>query len=161
MILIRVREVGDREMQAKIEKWYPLTVGTLAALIAFGLERRYSFQLPPAIKDVLTATTTLSSIIVAFLAAVQAILFSINQEQVVRNLKQAFVYKKLINYLMDAIHWSILLAVISSAGLILDFSVPQKWYLYAFYTWIFVLAVALLSCYRIIRLFNRILRSLG
>lgn len=148
-------------MKSKIEKWYPLIIGTLAALISFGLERRYSFQLPPSMKDVLTATTTLSSIIVAFLAAVQAILFSINHEQVIRNLKQASVYNKLINYLMDAIHWSILLAVTSSAGLILDFSVTQKWYSYAFYIWIFVLTVALMSCYRIIRLFNRILRSLS
>lgn len=161
MILVRVREVGDREMQAKIEKWYPLTIGTLAALISFGLERRYAFQLPPSMKDVLTATTTLSSIIVAFLAAVQAILFAINHEQVIRNLKQASAYKSLINYLMDAIHWSILLAVISSAGLILDFTVAQKWYFYAFYVWIFVLTVAFLSCYRIIRLFNKILKSLG
>jgi len=148
-------------MKAKIERWYPLAIGTLAALTSFGLGLRYPLQLPPSMKDVLTATTTLSSIIVAFLAAVQAILFSINHEQVIRNLKQASVYKKLINYLMDAIHWSISLAIISSAGLILDFSIPQKWYSYAFFIWLFILTVALLSCYRIIRLFNKILRSLG
>ena len=148
-------------MNSIIERWYPLTIGTLAALISFDLERRYSFRLPPSMKDVLTATTTLSSIIVAFLAAVQAILFSINHERVIKNLKQASVYKTLVNYLMDAIHWSILLAVISSAGLFLDFSLSQQWYSYAFCIWIFVLGVAFSSCYRIIKLFNKILKSLG
>jgi len=147
-------------MKAKVEKWYPLTAGILVSLILLTLEFRYSFQLPLTIKDVLTAMTSISSIIVAFLAAVQAILFTINQEQVIKNLKQAGVYKKLINYLMDAIHWSIFLAVISSAGLILDFSVPQKWYSYAFCAWGFILTTSILSCYRIIMLFNKILRSL-
>jgi hypothetical protein len=141
------------------ERWYPLLFSMLLTLSTFLLFRRLNLSIPDSTKDLLTAATTLSGIIVGFLAATQAILFSIDNSKIIENLRQAGVYSRLINYLMDAIHWSLALAVISSVGLFLDLSNPQSWYLYPFFLWVFFSITTGLSCYRVIRLFNRILHS--
>jgi hypothetical protein len=148
-------------MNSALEKWFPLSLSVLIAVAVFFIFYKYSLSLPTSMEDILTAATTLSSITVGFLAASQAVLLSINQEKVVKNLKEAGVYRKLIGYLMDAIHWSFILALSSSIGLAIDFSKVQHWHTYAFSGWIFIVCTTFLSCYRILKLFNRVLRSMS
>lgn len=148
-------------MQGFWERWYPLVLSTVFTIGTGLLFIRLDLDIPKTIKDLLTAATTLSGIVIGFLAATQAILFSIENSQVILHLKQGGMYRKLINYLMDAIHWSLLLAIISSIGLFLDLTTPKPWYIYPFFVWSFCSAAAALSCYRVIRLFNKILHSLA
>lgn len=143
------------------ERWYPLLSSMVLTFFFLLLFRRLNLTIPESTKDLLTAATTLSGIVVGFLAATQAILFSIDNSLVIKNLRQAGVYSRLVNYLMDAIHWSLALAIISSVGLFLDLKNPQTWYLYPFLLWVFLSITTGLSCYRVIRLFNRILHSRG
>ncbi len=144
-------------MSSKTEKWYPLVLGFIISWCYYWFS--VGNHLPNSLKELFSAATTLSGIAIGFLATAKSILFSINQTHIVRQLKNTNKYKTLINYFMDAINWSFLLAILSLTGLFIDFANLQSWHSIAFSFWVFSLVTAGLSCYRVIDVFATILRS--
>jgi hypothetical protein len=102
---------------------------------------------------------SLSAIAVGFLATAKAILFSIDQRQIVSQLRSLGHYDKLVDYLLAAIHWSFGLAVASALCFVVDLKQPASWHRYALAGWIFVLATSGFACYRVIHIFGKLLRS--
>lgn len=144
-------------MPGRIERWYPVLLGLLIASCYYWFLQ--SHPLPNSLKELFGAATTLSGIAIGFLATAESILFSINHTYVVRQLKSTNTYKKLINYFMDAIQWSFVLAIFSFIGLFINFTNQQYWHSLAFSLWVFFLVTAGLSAYRVIDIFASVLRS--
>lgn len=144
-------------MSKKTEKWYPLAIGIIIGLCCYLVLLGNS--LPSSLKELFSAATTLSGIAIGFLGSAESILFSISETNVIKQLKNTNRYKILINYFMDAINWSFLLAVLSLIGLFIDFATFQPWHSIAFSFWALTLVTAGLSCYRVIDVFALILRS--
>jgi len=143
------------------ERWHPLFASTftLSILTIFfqGLDLT-RFQ--DSAHDIFIGATTIAGIVIGFLSASQAVLLSLDGKKIILRLKESNVYRKLLSYLMDAIHWAFILAILSSIGLLLNFQNPQAWYVFLLIFWLYSLLVMTFSCYRTLRVFNKILRSL-
>ena len=113
--------------------------------------------LPLGMKDLLAAVVNIAAIFVAFLSTIWAILISLESKRVIQLLKDAGYHRLLFDYLASSIRWLFLLAVISAFGLLIDFAQPKDWHRYAFGFWIFVLVTSLVSCWRITRIFSKVL----
>jgi hypothetical protein len=111
-------------------------------------------------KELFSAVISVSSIAVGFLATSKSIMLSLDKRRVIRQLKDIGVYGTLLSYLMTAVNWSFATAIFTALALFVDTSrkVPD-WYPNAFAVWIFVTITAALSCYRVIRIFYKILRA--
>jgi len=144
-------------MKGKIERWFPLVIGSLAAVVYLGVF--YNRSLPSSVKELFSSGMALSAITVGFLATAQSILFSIDKKYVIQQLKATKTYNTLINYFMSAINWSFLLAIFSAVSLIINFEKQESWHSLFFAAWLFMFVTVISSCYRIIDTFASILRS--
>src|SRR6476646_700209 len=144
-------------MEAQIERWYPLILGFTVAFSYYCFLSDYS--LPASTKDLFSAIINLSGITIGFLATSKSILVAIDKKFAIKQLKNTGTYKRLINYFMDAIHWAFRLIVVTAICLLVDFSQPLEWHSILFSIWLFVLATAGFSYYRVIDIFAAILRS--
>ncbi len=144
-------------MSAKVERWFPVILGLLTTVIIGQVADLSSIA--TFAKDLFTSTISLGSIFIGFLTATLAIIFSIDQKYVVKQLKAAKVYNKLINYFMDAIGWSFVVVALSIVGLVIDFKVQADWHLGGFAVWIFSLTTAGLSTYRITSVLSDVLKT--
>ena len=142
-------------MNLRIEKFCHLAIGLVLA--GLFLWRWPHDPLPLGMKDVLGAVVNIAAIFVAFLSTIWSILISMENKRVIQLLQDAGYYKLLFDYLSSAIRWLFFLAVISAFGLLIDFTQPKDWYRYAFGFWIFVLVTSLVSCWRIARIFSKVL----
>ncbi|WP_026736134.1 hypothetical protein [Fischerella sp. PCC 9605] len=144
-------------MQKNLERWYPLTLGLFSTV--FYCLLFWGKPLPSSLKDVFSAATTLSGIAIGFLATAMSILFTISNTNVVKQIKNSNKYIRLINYFVDAINWSFLLAFLSFIGLFIEIKNFGSWQWLAFGIWLFALLTSGFSAYRVIRVFAAILRA--
>lgn len=145
------------EMSVFIEKWYPMILG----LAAFGLGAWYFGKnpIPVAMHDLFSAAVSIGAIAVGFLGTAMAILFSIEHRWIVKQVKRAGLFERLIGFLLYAIWGCLLLAVLSGGSLLLDLQNPANWYSWSVAVWGGVLIGALASCFRVLRLFAKILQT--
>jgi hypothetical protein len=146
-------------MTANFERRYPLVGGGLVALGYLLMYKKLDFVSRDALTNLFTAMVTVAAIAVGFLATAQSILFSLESKRVTHFLKEAGVFRSLVDYLMDAIHLSFALAALSAFALLVDPKAHRWWYPFAFATWLFILSFAGLAYYRVVSIFSQILRS--
>ena len=146
--------------EATRDKIYP-HIAALVAASGYGVFCWHypEYALPKNLKDLLTASSTISSIVVGFLATAKATLLSISHSRSVKWVKQGNQYQTLIDYFMTAIHYSILTAVSSALMLLFDFDQLPFYAVYFIAGWIFLSVGSLFSGYRIILLYASILRN--
>lgn len=144
-------------MNAKVERWSPLIIGFFTATIYFCFLQNYS--LPSSVRDLFSSAMQVSSITIGFLATALSVLLSIESKNIIQQLKNAGVYKKLVNYFVIAVNWSFALVIFSAICLLLDFKVQWIWNSVTFAAWLFALTGTAASCYRVIDIFASILRS--
>ena len=143
-------------MNASVEKWYPVVLGGVATGSYFAL--RPYVSLPPSTKELFTAIMTISSIAVGFLMTAKSILLTLNN-RAVRFLKDKSKYGTLIDYMITAVNWSFLCAVVTAFLLLIDCAKPPVWLPCVFAPWVFVTVTCAASCYRVVRIFSSVLRS--
>lgn len=143
-------------MSAKAEYCYPYVIGLLVAGLYFWFFR--TNVVPERISALFETTVTISSIAIGFLITTKSILFSIQDGYIIKELKKAKKYNLLLDYIMAGVHWNFFLAIFSGGLLLLDFKHQECWYFYVVGTWIFLGIVALLTSYRVIHLFAKILK---
>ena len=144
-------------MRGRIEKWYPLAIGLMAMFLYYFTAS--NIKLPNSMQNIFSAAANLSAIAIGFLGATMAILLSISHSRVIKALKQAGKYTRLINYFNSAIKASFCLAILSFLGLVVDaviIGLPQKIFICA---WVFSLIFSGAMVYRVIDVFSEILRS--
>jgi hypothetical protein len=146
-------------MKASFERHYPLVGGGVVALGYLLLHKTFDFVSRDALTNLFTAMVSVSAITVGFLATAQSILFSLENKRVTKFLKDAGAFKSLVDYMMDAINLSFVLAALSAFALLVDPKVHRWWYPFGFAIWLFILSFAGLAYYRVVRIFTEILRS--
>lgn len=142
--------------KSELEKWLPYIIGFIFTLLYYLLSDKKT--LPDSLKDIFSAATSFSSITIGFLATAMSILLSIDNNHIIRELKNVKIYYKLIDYFMDAIKISFIVALLSLLGLFLDLKATKSWYFLAFHVWLFFLITSGSCSYRIIDVFAKILR---
>lgn len=144
-------------MKLWFEKWYPHAAGLLAALAYLSFLKLHA--LPDSLSNLMAAVVSISAIAIGFLATSKSILISIQNRRFIRQIKELKLYDTLIGYLMTAINYCFCLALMSAAALLVDYKTAPGWFSQIFCVWIFFGVAALLSCYRVIRIFSLILRT--
>ena len=145
-------------MKSKIEKWYPLFFGILFAILCSHFYKKNPS--PNSFDGLFSAATTLSGIMIGFLATAMSILLTIIKSYVVQQIINAKVYDKLINYFMDAIQGLFILLFLSFIGLFVDITKFDQFFrISAFGIWSLAFMTSMLSSYRVIRLFASIMRG--
>lgn len=147
-------------MNNKFDNYYPLACGSIVAFAYLGLFLFCpKFALTKGFRDIFISAITINAIVVGFLATAKAILISIQNSVVVKWMKDTGTYETTIKYFMDAILLSMWCAVWSMFLLLIDFNNPVKYILWWISVWVFVFVYAILSTYRIIRIFSKVLRK--
>ncbi|MGE3548981.1 MAG: hypothetical protein AB7I29_03670 [Geobacter sp.] len=146
--------------QETFDKAYPHLVAITAALGYFLFLNQFKeYVVHPNMKELLTASATISSIAVGFLATSKATLLSINNSRVVKWMKDGKVYNTLIDYFMSAVHYCMGAAVYSAMLLLVNFTKSSQTNLVLVTGWVFLSVGSLLASYRVIRLYSYILRK--
>lgn len=144
-------------MRGKIEKYYPIVMGSVAAVLFYFTVN--NAKLPNSIHNIFSAAANLSAIAIGFLGAAMAIVLAITNSRVIKSLKQTGAYVRLINYFDSAIKASFCLAVLSFFGLLVDTtSVGLLQTMFAT-VYVFFLIVSGAKVYRVIDVFSHILRN--
>jgi hypothetical protein len=136
------------------EKWYPIFLG-FCAFIVYEILKGHLGILCIS-KDIFGALISISAIAIGFMATIESILLSLDNK-IINQLKAAGAFNDLLSYIMSAINWSFFLAAFTTACLLIDFSKKAEWFSYAFAGLVFITIVSAASCYRIIRIFYKIL----
>lgn len=146
--------------EEKRDAIYPHVIAVIAAASYLYLNYKYpQYTLPKNLKDLLTASATINSIVVGFLATAKATLLSISGGRAIKFMKSGGKYNVLIAYFMTAVHYSILTAVASALMLLFNFDKLPPYAAYFVCFWVFLSVGSLFSGYRIIRLYSTILRN--
>jgi hypothetical protein len=144
----------------KFDKLYPHIVATLVGVGYFVfMSFSTKFVLHPNLKELFTASATISSIAVGFLATAKATLLSINRSRVVKWMKDGGVYVTMIDYCMTAVHYCLFTTVFSALLLLMDFKKVDTISITLVSVWVFFAVGSLLTGYRIIRLYSYVLRK--
>lgn len=146
--------------EAKLDEVYPHVLALAFAGAYLYLNYKYPlYTLPKNLKDLLTASATINSIVVGFLATAKATLLSISGGRAIKWMKTGGQYQTLISYFMTAVHYSIVTAVVSALMLLFNFDKLPPFAAYFVCFWVFLSVGSLFSGYRIIRLYSTILRK--
>jgi len=145
----------------KIDKKYHYYGGFLIASCFWALFNYigYAFLFKGSIKELLSASITISAIAIGFLATSKSILISIRSDKILKWLKDGGHYSTLIDYIMNSVHWCFYLTIISAIGLMIDFDNPNYLDFIFICFWLFVVSTSIISSHRVIDLFSTILKS--
>lgn len=144
-------------MRAATEKWYPLVGSILITALYLKFWRITIFQ--SSIDNLFSSIITISAITIGFLATIKTIIFSINNQYIIKQLKNAGVFNEFIDYIMATVYCCFILAILSGIGLFLNFKDPKSWYQWAFGGWLFLVVYATLLSYRVLNILAKILKS--
>lgn len=152
--MIYLEILGKGRMEKYVERWYPLVISTITGILIYILSSKYRIDIEKITSDLFPNTINLGGIVIGFLAAAKSILFSIENSYIVQQFKKANIYKKLINYFMDAINLGFILVIASIIGSLINFENPNK-ILYVYFSfWAALIVATGLSSYRVIRIFS-------
>ena len=146
-------------MGIQIERAYPCVFGVLAGALYYWF--RDLVVLPDTFSELLAAVLTISGIAVGFLATAQSIIYSRDEGEVIKKLKQVDYYKNVVHYIGVAIHGAFVLGIASTVLILwnpdLDQSTIARW---TFGVWLALLVTMAACCYRVIQILHKIMKSL-
>lgn len=142
-----------------VEQAYPRVVALVAGVAFFVVWN--DRVIPRTMQDLFAAIIGVGAIAIGFLGTAKAILVTIEDREIIARLRELGYYRRIIDYIMEAISWSFALTVLSSAGLMLTFAETaggDDWQHRAFLAfWAGTLVGAFLSYLRVVRIFHGIL----
>lgn len=107
----------------------------------------------PLFKDLLSATISMGSIAVGFLAAAITLMPSLESNKFLVKLKELGGYKKILNSLLVAIAMLFFLCLTSLVGLFFDIETATNITNTFFYIWVFIFSVSIFSVSVVIWIF--------
>ena len=107
-----------------VERFGPIVTGGIAASFYWFMPGWRDQKINESFHDILGAALGLAGIGAGFLATAQSIIISLEDKPIIRSLKKTPYYGLIVTYLQSAIRFSCLLAVYSSAGLMIDLKEP-------------------------------------
>lgn len=135
-------------MKLFFERWYP--VG--GAVIAIVLWCYFKFEMPSNQHEIFNSSLTFGAILTGFLSTALTLLISIQDREIVKQLKESGYIKDLIRYLAQAIWFAFAFSIVSFIGL---FMVQHELLAIA---WICTAVGGGLSFFRVIRVTLKIIQ---
>ncbi|MCY4613477.1 MAG: hypothetical protein OXB94_07650 [Nitrospira sp.] len=145
-----------------IERRYPYVISFV--ITTFYLCFHQLIDVTSTAKALFPVVTSISAIAVGFLLAAQSIILSIDERNVIKSLKQGGVYGHLVGYVVKAVNWSFVTTILTGIGMVLSLHENANgWMFSVIFTgmWVFITTTAVICCYRVIRIFSKILRQLA
>lgn len=145
-------------MTAFVERVYPLVTCFVAGVVYYTLAPEFPVKADAA-PSLFSAIISVAAIGVGFLATANSIILSIDNRQIIKDLKDVGYYSRLIDYLLAAVAWSSLLAILSIVCFLADLKAPESWHRWMFTIWVGLMFGAGFACVRIVSVFAKILKS--
>jgi hypothetical protein len=145
------------------ERFFPLFGALIAAGVYLYVPTLRNHVFPDTVPNLLSALVSVGGIAVGFLATVKSILISVDDRPIVKRMKDADLYHRVMGYLRAAMRWSFALAIFSAAALVVDYRGLQAWnWWYAGGTavWLFLVTGSVLSYLRVSRIWATLLTAL-
>lgn len=145
-----------------IERWYPYVLSFVITIFYLCFHRL--IDATSTAKALFPVVTSISAIAVGFLLTSQSIILSIDERSVIKGLKQGEVYGHLVGYVVKAVNWSFVTTIVTGIGMVLSLHENANgWIFSVIFTglWVFITTTAVMCCYRVIRIFSKILRQLA
>lgn len=139
------------------DNWLSAFIGCLLSVIYLVFFR--TEPLPNSLDNLFLGGIAIFSALASFLLAAQAIIFSLDEKNIIKQLKITNTYRKLILCFVHAIRWSFASLVVCMLGLYIDFETHHKWHNFFFASWILVLVTSLCTCYRVVDVLSKISMS--
>lgn len=114
---------------------------------------------PARSAELLGTGITVSGVAVAFIATIQGILLSMTGHAVIQRLKELRVYSVLLSYFTCAINWCMFFILLSVAAYFAEWQNPNTLQRWLFLFWLLVGLIGTGTCFRITRLFSKILHE--
>jgi hypothetical protein len=139
-----------------VERKYPLVLGIVAAVVIFVFYRRGYTNHDMA--QILGTVLTVGSIGAGFVATAKSILLTLSG-RTVRRLKVAGYYSILVEYMIHATRWCLILSAVSLAGCFIDMKAQSLYCdgFFAIYGGLTALTGA--SVYRTFHTFSELIRA--
>lgn len=141
------------------ERVFPFVTASAAAWVYFHYIRR--IPLAPKLKDLLPASLNVAAIGIGFLVSAKAILLSVANSRILRNLRTSGAFGLLIAYFIQATWWSASVAVLSAALLWFDMSVVSPKKETVLVCWIVCCGGAFGASARVVWLFGKLVRKIA
>lgn len=155
--------VATKKISGWREHYWPHTLALLMALGYWGvcLFLGHPIYIPERVSDLIAAGVNVGGVVVAFMASTQGVLMTIQENQFVARLKELGVYPVLLGYFSSAIFWCFLWVLLSIGWYFIAFDSKhiEPWQRGLFLTWCTIGVLTAGTCFRITRLFSRILHS--
>lgn len=150
-------EKALKQLKRFYERWHPILLSSAAVCLTSFLD--YKSIIPIDQTALFEGMLGFQGILVGFLATAKSIIFSVESRPFIQEMKKTVVYKKLINYFMDAINASFISACLSIICLVVNFDIFKPWHFVLISFWVFFSTLSLLSSYRVISKFSKILKA--
>lgn len=141
------------------EESWPYVGGILAAG-AYEFWGR-ALAVSPNLKDVFSAVVNVAALFAAFFLTSAAILVSLKDSWFKQRAIEAGTYVALVGYMLTAMGWSIATAVVTTLGLLLNFTWHIWWYEHALAAWLFVIVTTLGTSVRVLRIFSVLMQYIS
>lgn len=136
------------------DSWLSVFTGCLFSAIYLVFFRNE--PLPNSLDNLFLGGIAIFSALASFLLASQAIIFSLDEKNIIKQLKITKTYTKLILCFVHAIRWSFASLILCMIGLYIDFENYYQWHNLFFASWILVLVTSLCTCYRVVDVLSKI-----
>ncbi|MBT2700253.1 hypothetical protein J7E79_23080 [Bacillus sp. ISL-40] len=138
-----------------LEKIYPQLLSILVTVYLYFTE--FKLGALQNYKDIMSASISLGSIAVGFLAAAITLMPSMDNNELVRNLRRMGAYKKLLKYIITAIFSLFSTCFLSLIALFTDSKTNSIFNVIFNNAWILVFIFSLLATFRVIQTFLKFL----
>lgn len=150
-------------MAFAFERCYPLLGGLIVAAVYLLVPSLRTYVLPDTLPLLLSAVVTVAAIAVGFLATAKSILIASDDRPIIKRIKDAGLYRRILRYFRAAIFWSFLLSILSAAALLFNYNGLTAWdwpRSLGTAAWLWVATAAMLSYHRIAGIWYTTLDSL-
>lgn len=143
------------------ETWHPIILGGIAAIIGWHYGYLHLLASSAWVSGFVDRVVNANAIVVAYLAAIIAILPAVEDKNIVQKFRQAGHYPKLIKYIASALWGSLALLVASIAMASFSESVRSQKTFDGFYSaaWWLLLAFSVSAMIRVTRLMLKLLNA--
>jgi hypothetical protein len=138
-----------------LEKIYPQLLSILVTVYLYLV--KFNLSKLPNYKDIMSASISLGSIAVGFLAAAITLMPSMENNELVRNLRRMGAYKKLLKYIITAIFSLFSTCLLSLIALFTDAKANNIVNVIFNNIWTLVFVFSLLATFRVIQTFLKFL----
>lgn len=141
----------------KLKVIIPLIISGFSGLYSFLLFNNY--KLSDFSSNLFASVITFCGIIIGLVFTSLSILLSIEERDIIQQIKVSGAYKTLIEKFSFIINLTFILLTLSVFEICINFKIAKNWHPYAFSIWIFITILTFIKYYQLINSFTNILKA--